>query len=218
MIQLEKNKVLIKDDTCIQALRHTFETKHCFTLDELISPKLKAFIISHLEKADYQKKIHSVKNSTYIIGEEFMIEQNSFLSLFFSILFNTNEFIDVMKKITGLALIQSCHGRIYKLDSSDDCFDNWHDDIKPDEGRLIGFSINLSTEIYNGGTFIIRHKATKEIYDSVKHDTWGSGHFFRIDKSLHHKVEKVKGKTPRIAYAGWFVSEIDTKKNFVIKE
>ena len=143
-----------------------------------------------------------------------MVEHQNILSNLFFLLMNRNEYLEAIRYITGFNDIKSFSGRIYKLDASDDCFDNWHDDFKPNEGRLVGISLNLSEGNYEGGHFLLRTKKTKELHKEVSYKNWGTAHLFRIDKTLEHKVTKVFGAIPRVAYAGWFRSEMGFKDYF----
>jgi len=207
MIQIDKNEVKIASAEQLEALRHIFDTQHCIVLNELISPNLRPMVANLLQKEqDYVKKVHKRENGS-IIGEEFMVSQKNMLYNLFFLLMNTNSFLEIVKSITGCESIKMANGRIYKLDNSDETFDRWHSDIVPSEGRMIGFSINLSEQPYEGGHFLIKNSVTGEIYRNVHYDTWGTAHFFRIDKKLQHKVSKVTSASPRVAYAGWFYAK-----------
>lgn len=120
--------------------------------------------------------------------------------------------IEGIKTISQLSTIKCFEGRIYKIEADEQSYLEWHNDLEnKSDGRLLGVSINLSPEIYQGGTFKIRNRATQQVHGTIKHDAWGSGHFFRIDAILEHSVERVSGDFPRIAYAGWFKDKIDNK-------
>lgn len=191
-------------------LKLEFEKTHSIVLNDLLSTDLKNFITIELRRANYIKKTHEAKND-YIIGEEYMVEDKNIIANLFFLLMNRNEYLDAIRYITGINEIQSFGGRIYKLDASDDCFDNWHDDFTAKEGRLVGMSLNLSEGDYEGGHFLLRTKKTDKIHKEVSYKNWGTAHLFRIDKTLEHKVTKVTGAIPRVAYAGWFRSEMGFK-------
>ncbi len=210
MIQISQNKTSIINQDNLDKLKKIFEKEHVIVLQDLLAPSLRGFIEMQFQKADYLKKTH-VGKENYIIGEEFVLNKQSMLYSMFLLLMNTNEYLDAIRYITGLDNIKSFSGRIYKLDASDDCFDNWHNDIVSKEGRLVGLSLNLSSNSYEGGHFMIKEKNQENIIKEISYKDWGSAHIFRIDKKLVHKVSKVTGEVPRIAYAGWFMSEIGFK-------
>lgn len=214
MIQLDKDKVVIDNQESIEKLKNQFSNDRCIVLRQFLSESLKDLINLHLSQAIYNMNTHPQKGNSFIIAKEFVVEHENLLNPLFHLLLNRTECIAIIKRITGLDSIQSCTGRIYKFVDSDGCFDNWHDDINQEEGKLLGFSINLSEGIYGGGNFNIRNKKTKQVYRTIKHNTWGDGHFFKLDRTLEHKVDKVKGDVPRIAYAGWFLSKGKLKDYF----
>ena len=210
MITIHKNKTIIQDKNMLDKLKLEFEKTHSIVLDSLLSTDLKGFISQQLEKANYIKKSHRGKND-YLIGEEYIVQDDNILCNMLFLLMNRNEYLEAIRYITGLDKIRSFSGRIYKLDASDDCFDNWHDDFTPKEGRLVGISLNLSEGNYEGGHFLLRTKNTDKIHKEIFYKNWGTAHLFRIGKTLEHKVTKISGTIPRIAYAGWFRSEMGFK-------
>lgn len=213
MIELTHNTAIIKSKENLERLKKEFEETHCIVLKNLISPSLKPMILNHLDNANYLKKIHHSKKN-HIIGEEFILQRKNLLYQLFYLLMNMNSYLDIIRYVTSTPNIKSFYGRVYKLDSSDESFDTWHSDIKQTEGRLVGLSLNLSPEAYRGGHFQIRNQQTKGVYKDVFYEDWGTAHIFRIDKKLEHKVTKVTSEQPRIAYAGWFRSEVDIKDYF----
>ena len=217
MFQINQRSVSKPTTEELQDLQRQFETQHCAILNNIISPQMQPLIQRMITGASYQSHVHEAKSS-FVIGKEFVIDPQNMLYNLFFVLMNTNDFMDTIRSITQTPQIQSFQGRFYKLDNSENCFDNWHDDIQPSEGRLVGMSLNLSEFPYEGGHFKIKNKSSKEVFREVSYKDWGTAHIFRIDPALHHKVEAVTGEQPRIAYAGWFFSEKNVKDYLTIQQ
>lgn len=204
MIEIQSNKTIIHSQKVLDELKDEFDKKHCVVLDKLLAPSFSTIIKKQLEHSDYIETNHQNSTGRYFGKEDTLYSKNNFLVPTLSILLNGDTFIEAIKYITNTPNIQSFSGRIYKLHESKEGFLTWHDDATSTEARLIGFSLNLSPEVFEGGHFMIRDKKTKEVYQEVTYKDWGSAHLFRIDDSLEHMVSKVEGKHPRVALGGWF--------------
>jgi hypothetical protein len=80
---------------------------------------------------------------------------------------------------------------------------SWHSDTK-DPQRLVGFSMNLSTDIFRGGTFELRDRWTLAPLAQVNNTGFGDALLFRISNDLQHRVTEVVNKVDKTACAGWF--------------
>ena len=70
---------------------------------------------------------------------------------------------------------------------------------------MIGMSINLSADGYDGGTFEIRRFGSETLIASLPNVGLGDAILFRIADGLEHQVTAVRGAIPKTAFAGWFV-------------
>jgi hypothetical protein len=62
--------------------------------------------------------------------------------------------------ITGCrAITDFCVGRVYRLVAGPQHQPSWHNDMN-DPLREVGFSMNLSTDVFRGGTFELRDRRT----------------------------------------------------------
>lgn len=181
-----------------------FEDENVFICPDFFSSDLNNLINNHLLNAPFTIKADQKKDGQ-LLSQEYTISRNSTLVQVLHFYLNQQTVIEAVKKISGISTINSFEGRVYKFEADQNSFDNWHDDMS--DGRLLGMSLNLSTNAFDGGSFMIRNKKSKEVYAVVKHPNWGSAHFFRINNELQHKVEKVEGEFPRIAFAGWFTDK-----------
>ena len=214
MIEIQPNKTIIHSQKILDELKDEFNKKHCVVLDKLLAPSFSIITKKQLNDSDYIETKHQNSSGRHFGKEETLFSKNNFLAPTLSILLNGDTFIEAIKYITDTPNIQSFGGRIYKLHESKEGFLTWHDDQTSKEVRLVGFSLNLSPDIYEGGHFLIRNKKTKEVYREITYKDWGSAHLFRIDKALEHMVSKVEGKHPRVALGGWFYPEKGIK-NFL---
>jgi hypothetical protein len=83
-------------------------------------------------------------------------------------------------------------------------YDKWHDDNI--ENRVIGMSINLSTEPYSGGLFQLRLRESGRILTEIANIGRGDALLFKISANLQHRVSDIEGDKSKTAFAGWFLS------------
>ncbi|MCE7992509.1 MAG: 2OG-Fe(II) oxygenase [Roseivirga sp.] len=203
MIELKRDKTIVHSEKVLNELKREFIQEHCVVLDHLLTPDLSLLSERQLSKASFQETTHYAPSGSTFGKEETMSGKSDFLTPALSLMINRDTFINTIRHITGKPEIQSFNGRIYQLNESKNGFLTWHDDSNVKD-RIIGFSLNLSRSVYEGGHFLIRDKNTKKVYKEISYKEWGSAHIFRIDKNLEHMVTRVTGEHPRITLAGWF--------------
>jgi len=205
MITLKRNEVLIKE-TALRNYQDAFKNTHSLVIPDFLCSSLQELINTYLSQAEFIVSSH-LGTENNLIAKEYALPRESIANNLLSFYLNKPEVLETVKKITQCENITSFIGRIYKFEEDENSFDSWHNDINKKKDRLVGISLNLSNSPYTGGEFIIRNKDTHKIFRKVKHDNWGGVHFFRIHPDLEHKVDKVTGINPRIAYAGWFIDQ-----------
>lgn len=204
MIEIQANKTIIHSQAALDVLRDEFALNHCVVLDKLLSPSLSNLIDSQLTNARYSDTDYQNSKGVSYGKEETLISEKHYLLPTLSLFLNGDVFLNAIRHITGHSEIQSFGGRIFQLRESKEGHLSWHDDLKKGENRLIGLSLNLSKNLYEGGDFSIRDKSTKKVYKQVSYRGWGSAHIFRINEGLQHMVTPVKGENSRVALGGWF--------------
>ena len=209
MIQLDENQAIVSSWPELQSQYQEFKDNHCVVIPDVLAPGLREKISLMISRASFQKQIHKTEKNETIIGEELSLSSSEPIYVLLYFLLNSPGFLVAIRTITDYAQIQSVSGRIYKFDASEDCYDTWHPDLPYpgediSERRLVGISINLSTEMYTGGHFLIRDSTSKEIYKDVYYQDWGTAHIFNIDEALEHRVTSVEGPGSRTVFAGWF--------------
>ena len=123
------------------------------------------------------------------------------------LLLNNSQLFKIIEQIIGGGHIGCFRGRIYRFVPGAKNPLEWHTDLNGT--RLVALTINLSTELYQGGVLRIRERNTKRLVCELTNSGFGDAILFRIDKRLEHSVSDVEGTVVKTALAGWFESEPD---------
>jgi len=121
------------------------------------------------------------------------------------LLLNNSQLFKIIEQIIGCGHIGCFRGRIYRIGPGTNNPLEWHTDLNGT--RLVALTINLSTEIYQGGVLRIRESKTRRMVCEMTNSGFGDAILFRIDKRLEHSVSDVEGTVVKTALAGWFESE-----------
>jgi 2OG-Fe(II) oxygenase superfamily len=204
MMQLTKSGPTVSgsaDD--VRRLRAEFERRHCIRLPSLLPPDGFDYVRRHIERGAFAEKIHGQ------IGVELCMAENAALSLLY-FLTNDRRVFSLVRDLTGCSAIGGFVGRIYRMVPRTGHYDSWHTDSVAH--RMIGLSVNLSTERYAGGVFQLRERGSETVLMEAPNTGAGDAILFRIADNIEHRVTPVEGTAPKTAFAGWFVSEPDFLK------
>lgn len=179
-------------------LRTQFDRDHCIRMPGFFDVELLRFVQKQIEHARFDVRVH--KN----IGVELCLTEDVTLSL---LLFLSNDptLFEVIRQVTGCGRIGCFIGRVYRMAPGAGHYDSWHSDTT--DHRLIGMSVNLGADSYDGGIFRLREASSKKLLCEVGNTGPGDAIVFRIAKHLEHCVTTVEGTQPKTAFAGWFKSE-----------
>lgn len=180
----------------LDTLRSHFQTHHFVRLSQLLEPTLLNLIQKRLETAKFQERGQQEYFESYMTDES--------LRAILLFLANDPDFFEVVQQLTGFSKITAFVGRVYRKLPGRGHFDCWHSDVLG--GRLVGMSINLSRHVYSGGSLKIRDAESKKVLENVVNTGFGDAILFQISTLLQHRIEKIRGKAAKIAFAGWFVS------------
>jgi hypothetical protein len=192
MIQLTRNGMTGAVD--IDALREEYRSLNTFRMRQLIHPDLMQYLSRRLEETSWKIRKHEK------IGIELVPDDGIPESILYFVA-NLPAFLNVIRRITECDEIAGYGGRIYRF-ADPGQYDSWHDDVSG-SSRLVGMSVNLSPEPYEGGLFRIRRRGSAEIIRELPNTIPGDAIFFRISTDLQHIVTPVEG-IPKTAFAGWF--------------
>jgi hypothetical protein len=196
LIQLTQTGLLCSaSDEVLEALRAEFDRLHCIRLRQFVEPGLLTLLQRHIERAEFYNRVHEG------IGVELCMVDNA-ISAVLHFLTNRADLFRAAERITGCGGISSFEGRVYRMASGTGHYDSWHGDVGGQ--RMIGMSVNLSTEIFSGGVFQLREIADSHILYEMANTGFGDAILFRISRRLCHRVTPMEGDVTKTAFAGWF--------------
>jgi len=204
MITLTKKGLIECDSSLIEKLRQEFTARQCTVLPNLIEKELLEKVIQHVDNAPFYENYHTGSNDV-IFATDLSMPTKSIALHELNFLLNNTRLFRLVEYITNCSGIRSFAGRIYRNMPGKDHHLSWHDDMSH-PGRLIGISINLGKEIFEGGSFRIRAKGTAMNLKVVDCTNPGDAHLFKVSPQLEHSVTRVTGSVPRTACAGWFTT------------
>jgi hypothetical protein len=109
-----------------------------------------------------------------------------------------------IERATGCSELQFVEGRVNRISNRPGEQLHWHDDNIFSDGRQLQMVINLGTQPFEGGEFLMRPKRG-EILFGHSHKEPGSALIFRVDAKLEHCVRPLQSGGPRRVYAGCLV-------------
>ena len=200
MIQVTRSGLVVSATAAdLDCLRTQFGRQHCIQLPEFLSPDLLRFIQGRLERGDFHDRIHEK------VGLELCLTQHDVALSLLYLLTNDPRLFQLVQQLTGCDRIGCLIGRVYRMVPGSGHYDSWHSDTILH--RLIGVSINLSNETYEGGVFQLRDASSKKILCQAANTGAGDAIMFRIADPLEHQITAVTGTASKTAFAGWFKSE-----------
>ena len=199
MTRLTRSGFLHSQDA-VPALRSEFLTEHCLCLPNLIDAEFGAFLRAKLDKAQFTARHYDT------VGNEFRMIPN-LVSGTLQFILNDETIFSWVRQVTGCSPIGCFQGRVYKMLPGAGHSFHWHDDCRHNLNRLITLSINLSPAPYDGGNLEIRRADSHKVVFRAPRLSWGDALMFPISPEFEHRVTPVQSGAPKIAFAGWFLSE-----------
>ena len=196
MLQLTMKGLVVRGQ--FDALRDNFAMYHCVVLERLLEPAL-------LEKVQRQMEQASWRSAAFDdFGTEFTLDHAVTTQLLIFLL-NIPDFLSAIRVITACPQVSEFTGRVYRMTAGPQHQLSWHDDTK-ERTRQVGLSMNLSADVFCGGTFELRDRRTRTQLAQVNNTGFGDALLFRISQDLEHRVTEVMGKANKTACAGWFLA------------
>ena len=194
----------VRNDADLAALHRTFDQQQCAKLSGFLEPAFVDEIRAQIERGEFREFTHGS------LATELRLETGICTGLL-HFLTNDPQLFQLVESVSGCADIRSFAGRVYRRFPGGRHYDNWHGDVA-DARRLIGMSVNLSADIYEGGVFEIRDVESERPIASLPNVGVGDAILFRLSHSLEHRVSDVRGAFPKTAFAGWFFADLDFEK------
>ncbi len=184
-------------DAAIDRLAAEFASRHVARLPGFLDSDLQDVVRARLRDARFIARIEDG------VEIEQTLDDEATMGLFV-IALNDPRVFDVVSRLTACGPIGCFTGRVYRRAErrGDAHYYPWHDDVA--FGRLVGLSLNLSTEAYVGGVLQIRGAGSQAVLAEIDNRGFGDAVLFRISPSLEHQVTPVAGQAPRTVLAGWF--------------
>lgn len=194
LLQITRSRVVFSgSDADIELARADFERQDWVRLPGLLNQDLWNVIQQQLAAVTFEEKSAS-------IYPELNVSDGALL-----LLLNNPQLFKIIEQITGCCQIGCFRGRIYRIAPGVNHRLEWHTDLNGT--RLVALTINLNTQVYQGGMLSIREAKTKRMLGELSNTGFGDAILFRIDERLEHQVSDVEGTVPKTALAGWFESE-----------
>jgi hypothetical protein len=203
MIKVTRKGLQGADEALTTALQRDFTAHQCVILPRLIEDEVFQKIAAGAKSAPFVENEHQGQDKTVfaadlsIVGSNVALHQINFLM-------NNPAIFRLIEAITGCSTVQGFTARIYRNMPGANHYLDWHDDTI-DKHRLIGISMNLGLEKFEGGVFQIRRKGSEELLREVSCGNPGDTHVFKVSPDLQHRVTKTIGDHPRTVAAGWFM-------------
>lgn len=195
-IQLSRHGTTInRDPAAIAACRAEFDAAHVVKLPAFIDAPLLAEVQKHIATGTFHSKVHKAS------GVEMCMEPNAAVWLL-RFLIVSADVLRAVETITGATNLTSFFGRVYRLDPETDQRHDWHDDLE--DGRQLGFSLNVSTDVFEGGALQLRERDPERVTATVFNTAPGDAVIFRLHENVQHQVHPITGRVARTVFAGWF--------------
>jgi hypothetical protein len=205
MLQITRTELLRPSHQSLEQMRQEFHLRQSLYFPGFIDPTLMNDIAAGLETAHFHDTQHlDTKNRRF--AKDQTIDGRHVVTHIFHFVLNNPVLFEFVQVITECPKVGSFSGRIYRTASGTDHYLSWHDDRDNGE-RLIGVSVNLGKTAYSGGIFQLRDRRSKTVLNEISNTATGGALIFRISPDLEHRITPVEGENPKIAGAGWFLSD-----------
>ena len=194
ILQLTERGARLRDTGRTARLADQFRRQHCVRLPQLVEPRLLGRIQRAIEHGDFRERAHGS------VATELCMEADASVGLL-HFLVNDPGVYRLIEVISGCLPVRCFSGRVYRHLPGQHQH-SWHGDLSQD--RQIGMSVNLSPDVYEGGTFEIRDVDTEQMFAAIANVGFGDAIIFRLAPTLEHRVTQVRGARPKTAFAGWF--------------
>lgn len=198
VIQLTRcGAVISAASSDIARWREQFDREQCVLFPRLIENDLLRTIQRRIDASEFRPFSHEGIGHDSNLVDEFTVHLLFFLT-------NEPRFLQIVRDITGCTAIAAFHGRVYRMDPAALNMDSWHDDVL--ENRLIGMSVNLSKDVFQGAVFQLRDRYSGRVLHETANTGFGDAIVFKLADHLQHRNTDVAGVVPKTAFAGWFRS------------
>lgn len=205
MIQISRTEIKLPFTELQKKLQEEFAEKHCVLLPNLIETSLLNYLLKKLTSVQFIPKLEMDDNDAF--GKILFVPLTEPVLFVFHMILNNPKFFEAVRQITDCDKIGNFFGRIHRSEPDSSHQIDWHGDNA--DNRLLGITVNLSTESYAGGLFKLREKNSQNIVCEKELTQAGDAFIFRISPNLQHCLTAVKSGGRRTVGVGWFRSKPD---------
>jgi len=185
------------DAAAISLARAEFARRHLIRIPQFLGADLLDLLLALIDRAPFVTRVHRAVHATDAAVQDPHINSTLFFVM------NDLALLSLVEELTGVEGLGSLQPVVYKIVPRQGHADHWHDDM--DGNRMVGLSINLGREPFDGGVLEVRRREDGVVVHGERNTGLGDAMLFRISPELEHRVSEVTGTTPRIALTGWFV-------------
>ena len=194
----------------LEELRLQFNQQHWIRLPQIFELSLLQTVHHHLGIGEFYTRTHLDKiTHGKKLTRELCMREDMTINKLLHLLINNARLFQFIENITGCRTIGCFRGRVYRIVPNSNHYMTWHTDLI--ENRMLGASINLSPEPYQGGLLQIRDCKKGQIVGEATNTGFGDCLIFQIAPHLEHRITELEGKIAKTAFSGWFKS----KPNFI---
>jgi hypothetical protein len=198
-LHVSRSAVVCESGVDVHPVAARFERDRVVLLQDFVDGELLASVRQLIGRTAFLDHSHGR------FGLELCLPDNAPASALLHLVLNDPELFRTAKAISGCPPIGCFTGRIYRMVPGAGHYDDWHTDAL--DSRLVGLSVNLSEDAFDGGTFQLRDRGSDRPRCEIANTGLGDAILFAIDPRIEHHVTPVSGSTPKTAFAGWFNTE-----------
>ena len=202
IIQITKSGTVFSGtEKNLKEMQEQFNKQHCIKLSKFLEPSIVQLIQKGIEQAGFYEDQYKMANAN---ATDYRLKDKTVDNLL-RFLINDEKLFNFIERLTGCPKIGSFNGAVFSLVPGYNHYDSWHQDNF--DNRMMSMSINLSTDVFSGGTLKIRDYKSKQILHEVTNTGFGDCVIFPVSPHMEHMVTSVTGTVARTAFPGWFRSK-----------
>lgn len=197
---LSPTKTYLTDDPGYRThLRQAFMQSHVLVFPNILESRLRQLLDGLSGKASF------IAQSVPKLGERRVEAPPALIGKALRATLKRPNMLQFLEDITGCGPLADIEGEVAEFSPQPLEELDWHDDRNVPARRL-AITINLDDTLYEGGTFEMRTKHSKEPLIRHTHRDIGTALIFRVSAELEHRVHPVTAGGPRRVFAGWFLA------------
>jgi hypothetical protein len=183
-----------------EVLREEFQATGCAMMPGFVSPEILGPVLRKLATSELTLREEATEQ--YHFGRVYFAGETDPARIATVFLLNNPKLFRLVEAITGCGRIENFLGRVHKTIPNAGQELDWHNDLI--DGRVMGFTINLSTGDYAGGDFHLRSPNGK--VTTVGKISAGDAYLFRVSPGWDHCLTALERGSRTVA-VGWFRTE-----------